>query len=198
MESRGGSDNIGADCRHGRITRYSSPIHHGKRRLRMFEKQEFGRLASRGTTMLNKFVAIGLGAVIALAPLAAVAQTEQLAQAAPAATPDTSMAAPAAKHTGSHRTPRPAQGQHGGRTGRGLQPITCTICARLPPRPRLRRADRSARAPGAGRESMRLLGGRSLRPPLFVCPVEPAARAAPSTSIRLRPPACGCHDGPTF
>jgi hypothetical protein len=53
--------------------------------------------------MLNKFVAIGLGAVIALAPLAAVAQTEQLAQAAPAATPDTSMASPAAKHTGSHR-----------------------------------------------------------------------------------------------
>ena len=52
--------------------------------------------------MLNKFVAIGLGAVIALAPLAAVAQTEQLAQAAPAATPDTSMASPAAKHTGSH------------------------------------------------------------------------------------------------
>ena len=53
--------------------------------------------------MLKKFVAIGLGAVIALAPLAAVAQTEQLAQAAPAATPDTSMASPAAKHTGSHR-----------------------------------------------------------------------------------------------
>jgi hypothetical protein len=53
--------------------------------------------------MVNKFVAIGLGAVIAFAPLAAVAQTEQLAQAAPAATPDTSMASPAAKHTGSHR-----------------------------------------------------------------------------------------------
>jgi hypothetical protein len=53
--------------------------------------------------MLKKFVAIGLGAVIAMAPLAAVAQTEQLAQAAPAATPDTSMASPAAKHTGSHR-----------------------------------------------------------------------------------------------
>lgn len=50
--------------------------------------------------MLNKLVAIGFGAVIALAPLAAVAQTEQLAQ---AATPDTSMASPAAKHTGSHR-----------------------------------------------------------------------------------------------
>jgi hypothetical protein len=50
---------------------------------------------------MNKLVAIGLGAVIALAPLAAVAQTEQLAQAA--ATPDTSMASPAAKHTGSHR-----------------------------------------------------------------------------------------------
>jgi hypothetical protein len=53
---------------------------------------------------MNKSVAIGLGIVIGLAPLAAVAQTEQLAQAAPAATaPDTSMASPAAKHTGSHR-----------------------------------------------------------------------------------------------
>jgi hypothetical protein len=51
--------------------------------------------------MVNKLVAMGLGAVIALAPLAAVAQTEQLAQAAPAATPDASMAKPA--HTGSHR-----------------------------------------------------------------------------------------------
>ena len=53
--------------------------------------------------MVNKFIAIGLGAVIALAPLAAVAQTEQLAQAAPAAA-DT-MAKPMAKpaHTGSHR-----------------------------------------------------------------------------------------------
>src|SRR5271163_3191831 len=63
-----------------------------------------GRLASRGTAMVNKFVAIGLGAVIAFAPLAAVAQTEQLAQAAPAAT-DTTMAKPMAKpaHTGSHR-----------------------------------------------------------------------------------------------
>lgn len=54
--------------------------------------------------MVNKFLAIGLGAVIALAPLAAVAQTEQLAQAAPAAT-DTTAAKPMAKpaHTGSHR-----------------------------------------------------------------------------------------------
>jgi hypothetical protein len=55
--------------------------------------------------MLNKFVAIGLGAVIALAPLAAVAQTEQLAQAAPAAT-DTTAAKPMAKpaHKGTHRS----------------------------------------------------------------------------------------------
>jgi hypothetical protein len=52
--------------------------------------------------MINKFVAIGLGAVIALVPVAALAQ-EQVAQAAPAATPDTTMASPAAKHTGSHR-----------------------------------------------------------------------------------------------
>jgi hypothetical protein len=64
-----------------------------------------GRLASRGTAMLNKYVAIGLGALIAFAPLAAVAQTEQLAQAAPAAAPDASMAKPAATHgtRGSHR-----------------------------------------------------------------------------------------------
>ena len=49
--------------------------------------------------MINKYVAMGLGALIALAPVAAVAQ-EQVAQ---AATPDTSMASPAAGHTGSHR-----------------------------------------------------------------------------------------------
>jgi hypothetical protein len=50
--------------------------------------------------MINKYVAIGLGALIALAPVAAIAQ-EQVAQ----ATPDTTMAAPMAKpaHTGSHR-----------------------------------------------------------------------------------------------
>ncbi len=52
--------------------------------------------------MLNRFDAIGLGAVIALAPLAAVAQTEQLAQAAPAATPDTTMAKPAHKGAAHH------------------------------------------------------------------------------------------------
>jgi hypothetical protein len=52
--------------------------------------------------MINKYVAIGLGAFIALAPVAAMAQ-EQVAQAAPATTPDTSMAAPTTGHTGSHR-----------------------------------------------------------------------------------------------
>lgn len=62
-------------------------------------------LALTMATAENKFVAIGLGAVFALAPLAAVAQVEQLAQAAPAATPDTNMAKPAATHgtRGSHR-----------------------------------------------------------------------------------------------
>jgi hypothetical protein len=50
--------------------------------------------------MINKYVAIGLGALIALAPVAAVAQT-------PAA--DTSMASPA-KHTGSHRSHLRRQG----------------------------------------------------------------------------------------
>jgi hypothetical protein len=50
--------------------------------------------------MINKYVAMGLGALIALAPVAALAQ-EQIAQ----ATPDTTTAAPMAKpaHTGSHR-----------------------------------------------------------------------------------------------
>jgi hypothetical protein len=49
--------------------------------------------------MINKYVAMGLGALIALAPVAALAQ-EQVAQ----ATTDT--AAPMAKpaHTGSHRS----------------------------------------------------------------------------------------------
>jgi hypothetical protein len=50
--------------------------------------------------MINRYVAIGLGALIALAPVAAMAQ-EQVAQ----ATTDqgTSMAAPTTGHTGSHR-----------------------------------------------------------------------------------------------
>jgi hypothetical protein len=51
--------------------------------------------------MINKYVAMGLGALIALAPVPAVAQ--EVAQAAPAATPDTSMASPTTGHTGSHR-----------------------------------------------------------------------------------------------
>ncbi len=54
--------------------------------------------------MLNKFVAIGLGAIIVLAPLAAIAQTEQLAQAAPAPAP----AAAPAKATGTHGMQRRA------------------------------------------------------------------------------------------
>jgi hypothetical protein len=69
--------------------------------------------------MINKYVAIGLGALIALAPVAAVAQ-EQMAQAAPATTPDTSMAAPI---DGTYRVasrPRPAQGQHGRTPGAGF------------------------------------------------------------------------------
>jgi hypothetical protein len=35
-----GATILGPDCRYGRITRYSCQIHHEKRRLRMFEKQE--------------------------------------------------------------------------------------------------------------------------------------------------------------
>jgi hypothetical protein len=46
--------------------------------------------------MINKYVAMGLGALIALAPLATV-------QVAQAATDSTSMASPTMGHTGSHR-----------------------------------------------------------------------------------------------
>ena len=49
--------------------------------------------------MIERYVAMGLGALIALAPVAALAQ-EQVAQ---AATDSTSMASPTTGHTGSHR-----------------------------------------------------------------------------------------------
>jgi hypothetical protein len=51
--------------------------------------------------MINKYVAMGLGALIALAPVAALAQ-EQVAQAATDTTAP-SMAAKTTGHTGSHR-----------------------------------------------------------------------------------------------
>jgi hypothetical protein len=47
--------------------------------------------------MVIKFAAMSLAALVAVAPLAAVAQTEQLAQAAPAA-------APAAAPSGTHKS----------------------------------------------------------------------------------------------
>jgi hypothetical protein len=68
----------------------------------MFDRQESKHaLASKETAMINKYVAMGLGAFIALAPVAAVAQ-EQVAQA------DTTTAAPMATPAphatrGSHR-----------------------------------------------------------------------------------------------
>jgi hypothetical protein len=46
--------------------------------------------------MINKYAAMGLGALIALAPVATV-------QVAQAATDNTSMAAPTTGHTGSHK-----------------------------------------------------------------------------------------------
>jgi hypothetical protein len=53
--------------------------------------------------MINKYVAMGLGAFIALAPVAAVAQ-EQVAQATPDTTTAAPMATPAPHGTrGSHR-----------------------------------------------------------------------------------------------
>jgi hypothetical protein len=51
--------------------------------------------------MINRYVAMGLGALIALAPVAALAQ-EQVAQASTDTTAP-SMATPAKGHTGSHR-----------------------------------------------------------------------------------------------
>ena len=67
--------------------------------------------------MINKYVAMGLGALIALAPMAAVAQ-EQVAQAAPAP------AAAPAKATGTHGMQRRSgrrttrhQRRHARRTG---------------------------------------------------------------------------------
>jgi hypothetical protein len=47
--------------------------------------------------MINKYVAMGLGALIALAPVVASVEVAQ------AATDSTSMASPAKGHTGSHR-----------------------------------------------------------------------------------------------
>jgi hypothetical protein len=46
--------------------------------------------------MINKYVAMGLGALIALAPVVASVQVAQAAT-------DTTMAAPTKGHTGSHR-----------------------------------------------------------------------------------------------
>jgi hypothetical protein len=46
--------------------------------------------------MINKYVAMGLGALIALAPVVASVEVAQAAT-------DTSMASPAKGHTGSHR-----------------------------------------------------------------------------------------------
>src|ERR1700722_10486033 len=68
--------------------------------------------------MINKYVAIGLGVLIALEPLAAVAQTEQLAQAA--APPAATEAAPAATHAtrGSHRRHTRRQGREAARRAR--------------------------------------------------------------------------------
>jgi hypothetical protein len=65
--------------------------------------------------MIDKYLAIGLGALIALAPVAAVAQV-QVAQ----ATTDqgTSMAAPTQGHTGSHRGHRRRKSRTAGHRAR--------------------------------------------------------------------------------
>ncbi len=138
--------------------------------------------------MLNKFVAIGLGAIIALAPLAAIAQTEQLAQAAPAATPTRAWRSPAAiTAPGIAPTPYPPPGPPGHRR-QGLRPTTCTTCTRRRP---LRRADRSARH-GLGVNQMGLPGGRSVRPPsLLSCRWARGSRSAARMFLRLLTPAIG-------
>lgn len=66
----------------------------------MFEKQESEDSLQEELAMINKYVAMGLGALIALAPVAVVAQ-EQMAQATTDQTAPA--AAPAKAHTGSHR-----------------------------------------------------------------------------------------------
>jgi hypothetical protein len=66
--------------------------------------------------MINKYVAMGLGAFIALAPVAAMAQ-EQVAQAATDTTAP-SMASPATGHTGSHRGHQRRKGHTAGHRAR--------------------------------------------------------------------------------
>jgi hypothetical protein len=65
--------------------------------------------------MINKYVAMGLGALIALAPVAALAQ-EQVAQAATDTNP--SMASPTKGHTGSHRGHHRRKGNTAGHRAR--------------------------------------------------------------------------------
>jgi hypothetical protein len=65
--------------------------------------------------MINKYVAMGLGALIALAPVAALSQ-EQVAQAATDSS--TSMAAPTTGHTGSHRGHQRRKGNTAGHRAR--------------------------------------------------------------------------------
>ena len=65
--------------------------------------------------MINKYVAMGLGALIALAPVAALAQ-EQVAQAATDTSP--SMASPTKGHTGSHRGHQRRKGNTAGHRAR--------------------------------------------------------------------------------
>ena len=65
--------------------------------------------------MINKYVAMGLGALIALAPVAAIAQ-EQVAQ---AASDTTKSMAPSTKgHTGSHRGHQRRKGHTAGHRAR--------------------------------------------------------------------------------
>ena len=70
--------------------------------------------------MINKYVAMGLGALIALAPVAAVAQ-EQVAQAAPASRRE-GEARDHSHDEGIAQTPYPAPEPHRGAPRKGFSP----------------------------------------------------------------------------
>ena len=85
--------------------------------MEIVQKQELEDSLQEELAMINRYVAIGLGAFIALAPVAAMAQ-EQVAQ----ATTDTSTSmAPSTKgHTGSHKGHVRRKGHTAGHRAQGF------------------------------------------------------------------------------
>ena len=80
--------------------------------------------------MLNRTVAIGIAAIIALSPLAALAQ-EQLAQAAPAATGE-KMAAPSGSHKSQMRHKRSQSHQRARASAHHMHKMRTTPAAPKP------------------------------------------------------------------